>query len=294
MHIQLNQHKANILELSKLDNLEPTICFIPGAGMDHRTAQMIGFANLKDRCNIIAIDLPGHGYTTGNQLSTIEEYSSFCLDLIDDLSIKKPIFIGHSMGGLVALDLATKIKNSYSILLNTAYPLMVGEILLKDAKGNLDQAAEFLTKYGVYNLPETEIKSSGFGVMGSGFYGRSKGIIKSPYGTKNVEADPNREIKLYPLKRLFNQSQKEILSIDLKACSKYKLDEKVIKNLTNIKFVYGGKDKLARFNSECELLQNFNVANDVFIMDETGHFPFFENNKKLNNLLDEIINNIYS
>jgi hypothetical protein len=41
MHIQLNQHKANILELSKLDNLEPTICFIPGAGMDHRTAQMI-------------------------------------------------------------------------------------------------------------------------------------------------------------------------------------------------------------------------------------------------------------
>ena len=67
---------------SKLDNLEPTICFIPGAGMDHRTAQMIGFDNLKDRCNIIAIDLPGHGYTTGNQLSTIEEYSSFCFDLI--------------------------------------------------------------------------------------------------------------------------------------------------------------------------------------------------------------------
>ena len=60
MHIQLNQHKVNILELSKLDNLEPTICFIPGAGMDHRTAQMIGFANLKDRCNIIAIDLPWH------------------------------------------------------------------------------------------------------------------------------------------------------------------------------------------------------------------------------------------
>ena len=45
------------------------------------------------------------------------------------------------MGGLIALDLSKKIKDSYSILLNTAYPLMVGEILLKDAKGNLDQAA---------------------------------------------------------------------------------------------------------------------------------------------------------
>lgn len=30
--------------------------------------------------------------------------------------------------------------------------------------------------------------------MGSGFYGRSKGTIKSPYGTKNVEADPIKVI----------------------------------------------------------------------------------------------------
>ena len=45
--------------------------------------------------------------------------------------------------------------------------------------------------------------------MGSGFYGRSKGQIKSPYGTKIVEDDPEREIKLYPLKRLFNQSEKK-------------------------------------------------------------------------------------
>jgi len=30
--------------------------------------------------------------------------------------------------------------------------------------------------------------------MGSGFYGRSKGTIKSPYGTKNIEADPIKVI----------------------------------------------------------------------------------------------------
>ena len=64
-----------------------------------------------------------------------------------------------------------------------------------------------------------KIKSKGFGVKGSGFYGRSKGQIKSPYGTKVVESDPEREIKLYPLKRLFNQAQKEISSIDLKSCN---------------------------------------------------------------------------
>lgn len=294
MHIQLEKHRANIHYICDNPNFNKTIVFIPGAGMDHRTAQMVGFDNLKQAFNILAIDLPGHGYTTGNHLSTIEEYSNFCIDVIDYLSIKNPIFIGHSMGGLIALDLSKKIKDSYSILLNTAYPLKVGEILLKDAKGNLDQAAEFLTKHGVYNLPEIEIKSSGFGVMGSGFYGRSKGTIKSPYGTKNVEADPNREIILYPLKKLFNQSHKEILSIDLKACSKFKLNKEAINSLSNIKFVYGAKDKLARFNGECELLYNFNIDFDVYIMEETGHFPFFENNKKLNKLIEEIINKIYS
>ena len=45
-------------------------------------------------------------------------------------------------------------------------------------------------------MPEKEIKTLGFGVKGSGFYGRSKGVIKSPYGTKTVEDDPEREIKL--------------------------------------------------------------------------------------------------
>ena len=39
-------------------------------------------------------------------------------------------------------------------------------------------------------------------------HGRSKGTIKSPYGTKNIEADPDREIKLYPLKRLFINHKK--------------------------------------------------------------------------------------
>ncbi|MDB2448488.1 hypothetical protein N9W93_05100, partial [Gammaproteobacteria bacterium] len=91
-------------------------------------------------------------------------------------------------------------------------------------------------------------------------------------------------------KRLFNQSQKEILSIDLKACSKYKLTNDVIKNLTQIKFIYGAKDKLARFNNECELLVNFDIDKDVSVIDETGHFPYFENNIELNKLLLSLIN----
>ena len=63
--------------------------------------------------------------------------------------------------------------------MNIAYPFLVGDMLLDYAKGNLDQAVEFLMKYGVYKFPKTEIKTKGFGTMGSGFYGRKKGQIKS-------------------------------------------------------------------------------------------------------------------
>ena len=86
--------------------------------------------------------------------------------------INNPIIIGHSWGGLIALDLSTKINADMTICMNIAYPFLVGEMLLDFAKGNLDQAVEFLTKYGVYKFPDVEIKSQGFGVKGSGFYGR--------------------------------------------------------------------------------------------------------------------------
>lgn len=174
--------------------------------------------------------------------------------------------------------------------MNIAYPFLVGDLLLDHAKGNLDQAVEFLTKYGVYKFPEVEIKSAGFGVKGSGFYGRSKGQIKSPYGTKEVESDPEREIKLYPLKRLFNQAQKEISSIDLKSCNTFRLTDKQINLLDKVKYLFSNKDKLARYNKDNVILKNLEIDKDIFIMNEAGHFPFFEDPKQLEKILRNILN----
>ena len=173
--------------------------------------------------------------------------------------------------------------------MNIAYPFLVGDMLLDFAKGNLDQAVEFLMKYGIHKFPKTEIKTKGFGTMGSGFYGRKKGQIKSPYGTKVVEDDPEREIKLYPLKRLFNQSEKEISSIDLKSCNSFRLTEEQISRLKNIKYIFSEKDKLARFNSENILLQNIDQDKDIVILEDVGHFPYFESPEETNKALISII-----
>ncbi len=289
MQLNLQTYKANIYEKFPFDNSKRSVIFLPGAGMDHRTLSMFKFEGLEDNFNILAFDLPGHGYTSGPIVNSISDHSSFCIEVLNKLEIKNPILIGHSWGGLVALDLSTKVDHKMTICMNIAYPFLVGDMLLDYAKGNLDQAVEFLMKYGIYKFPKTEIKTKGFGTMGSGFYGRKKGEIKSPYGTKVVEDDPDREIKLYPIKRLFNQSEKEISSIDLKSCNSFRLSDEQISNLKNIKYIFSEKDKLARYNPDNVLLKDLNQDEDIIMLDDVGHFPFFENPDDINNVLKELI-----
>ena len=289
MFIQLKNHKAHVFIKNEIDSSKENLIFIPGAGMDHRTISMFNLDTIETDHNIIAFDLPGHGYTSGPLFKDVESHTNFCIELLKEMNIEDPILMGHSWGGLIVLDLSTKINNKMTICMNIAYPFLVGDLLLDYAKGNLDQAVEFLTKYGVYKFPEVEIKSKGFGVMGSGFYGRSKGQIKSPYGTKEVESDPDREIKLYPLKRLFNQAQKEISSIDLKSCNTFRLTEEQINILDNVKYLFSDKDKLARYDEENIILKNLEINKDIFIMNETGHFPFFEDPEQLEKVLSNIL-----
>ena len=291
MFIQLKSHKAHVFTKNDIDPSKRTIVMIPGAGMDHRTLSMFKLDKIKDDFNIVAIDLPGHGYTTGPLFNDVGSHTNFCVDLLDELNLKNLIFTGHSWGGLIALDLSTKYQNEMTICMNIAYPFLVGDILLDYAKGNLDQSVEFLMKYGIYKMPETEIKTTGFGVKGSGFYGRSKGEIKSPYGTKTVEADPEREIKLYPLKRLFNQTEKEISSIDLNSCNNFRMEDEQIDKLKNVKYIFCDKDKLARYNPENEILKNADLDKDIFMLKETGHFPYFEDPDQLEEIFLSILKN---
>ena len=290
MQINLKNHRANIFEKNPYDEKKVSIVFVPGAGMDHRIISMFDLEALYEEYNILGIDLPGHGYTSGPVVDSIRDHTNFCIDVFKEINIKKPIVIGHSWGGLVALDLSTEFQNGMTICMNIAYPFLVGDMLLDYAKGNLDQAVEFLMKYGIYKFPKTEIKTKGFGTMGSGFYGRSKGQIKSPYGTKIVEDDPEREIKLYPLKRLFNQSEKEISSIDLKSCNVFRLTDEQISNLENIKYIFSEKDKLARFNPDNVLLKNVDHEKDIVHLEDVGHFPYFEDKQLISETLVKLIN----
>ena len=62
-----------------------------------------------------------------------------------------------------------------------------------------------------------------------------------------------------------------------------------ISKLNNIKYIFSEKDKLARFNPENILLKNLNHEEDIIILDDVGHFPYFESPDQINKVLEDLI-----
>ena len=124
--------------------------------------------------------------------------------------------------------------------------------------------------------------------MGSSFYKKTNGKVISPYGSKNID-DPEREVALYDLKKLFNQISKGILAVDMNACMKFRMDDQDLKKLQDINVIMGEMDKLVSPKKIEEMIAMFGSAK-LKKMEGVAHFPFFEDPKVLNQTLEEVFN----
>jgi len=134
-----------------IDKTKKSILFIAGAGMDHRLVRSTKLPDSEYNRPLI-IDLPGHGLSKGSSSNNIETYSKFLIDSLKAHDLKELSICGHSMGGLVALDMVTRhrYKATSLILVNSIYPTRVADALLAKAKAGNGPAADFIIKYGLY------------------------------------------------------------------------------------------------------------------------------------------------
>ena len=79
----------------------PAIILIHGAGGNHLYWPP-EIRRLKEQ-RIYAIDLPGHGKSEGIGRQSIADYAHSVLEFMEALKIQKAVFVGHSMGGAIAL-----------------------------------------------------------------------------------------------------------------------------------------------------------------------------------------------
>ena len=103
---------------------------------------------LQNQFRIVTLDLPGFGQNTETQPDdySMEAMAEYVHKVIKQLQIKKPLVVGHSLGGYVALALAE------------AHPrLMSGMCLFhssakadtKEKKENRNKSIDFIKKHGV-------------------------------------------------------------------------------------------------------------------------------------------------
>ena len=120
--------------------------FIHGAGMDHTVWVLPARYFARHGYNVVAPDLPGHGQSEGEALTSIGALSDWCIALQDALGADKAAYVGHSMGSLISFAAATREPPRVSriALLGTSAPMPVSDGLL-DASRDDDHAAIDMT-----------------------------------------------------------------------------------------------------------------------------------------------------
>ena len=147
----MNNSEIYFRNFESIDYEKKSILFIAGAGMDHRLVRSLKLPDAEFNKPLI-IDLPGHGDSKGTSSNTIESYSKFLIECLESYDLNELSLCGHSMGGLIALEIAMQKKFSVQsiILVNSIYPTRVAEPLLAKAKASNGGAADFIIKYGLY------------------------------------------------------------------------------------------------------------------------------------------------
>jgi pimeloyl-ACP methyl ester carboxylesterase len=143
MKVLVQQHQAYIYTGTKsIDLAKPSIVMVHGAQHDHSVWILQSRYLAHHGFNVVAVDLPGHGKSAGVALPSVEAIAQWLLDMIKVLGIHQTHWVGHSMGSLAALHAASLApeKTLSLVLIGTAFPMRVSDLLLNAAKDNEAQA----------------------------------------------------------------------------------------------------------------------------------------------------------
>jgi pimeloyl-ACP methyl ester carboxylesterase len=128
----------------------PTLVFLHGSGLDHRTWALQTRWFAFRGWSVVAPDLPGHSLSRGRPLTSIEKMADWTWHLLDALGVTNASLIGHSQGALVALEAAARqSERSTSLsLIATGGAIPVNPQLLDTAKTNRPAAVDAMLTWG--------------------------------------------------------------------------------------------------------------------------------------------------
>ena len=129
---------------------QPTVLFIHGAGMDHTVWALQTRYFAHHGRSVLAVDLPGHGRSSGALLRSVGAMASWIVHVLDAAVVQSAALVGHSMGALIALEVAASapgLARSLA-LLGVADRMPVHPDLQAAADGNRRLGAELVSSWG--------------------------------------------------------------------------------------------------------------------------------------------------
>jgi pimeloyl-ACP methyl ester carboxylesterase len=128
------------------DAAKPAIVFLHGAQHDHSVWILQSRYLAHHGYGVLALDLPGHMRSEGPALETVEAMADRIADALRSANVTRMIAVGHSMGSLIALELAKRMPESVRgvALVATAFPMRVAEPLLAATREAPDEAIDMI------------------------------------------------------------------------------------------------------------------------------------------------------
>jgi pimeloyl-ACP methyl ester carboxylesterase len=252
---------------------DKTLIFIHGLG-SYLPAWQKNIAVLKADYRCIAMDLPGYPKSSkGDDTYNMTFFAEVILEMIDELKLKNPVLIGHSMGGQIAMMAALKS------------PELLQSLILIDPAGIerfTPQEATILkslvTQEAVKNTPTEQIKKN-FDINFAAGVTPEDALFM--YNDRLYMRDTELEYEHYC--RMIPK------------CIAGMLDEPVFDNLKNIKMptllLFGEQDYLIpnkyfhvdlTTESVATTAQSQIINSQLFMVPNAGHFAMWDNSTAVN------------
>ncbi len=230
-----------------------TMVYIHGLAGDSRFFhnQMRYFSS---KFKVLALDLPGHGRSSGFGEQSVEYYDWSINRIIEKENIDQYIRIGHSMGGCISLEHYKKNKDKIKaiILVSTAAKLPIDETIMSHLCFNFDN---FINK------------------MLSNIFNKKAGIF------------------ILAAQKQMTEEQKNVIIEDLKICSSFDYLDLLDSIDIPVLIIANRFDKMIPVNLTEEMHRRVR-GSELVVFDEKGHVPFFENSETFNCTVKNFIDSI--
>ena len=244
---------------------QPWIVLLHGAQNDHSVWDKQVSVLSESGWNVISPDLPCHGQSGGEPLASVPEMANWIAMLITDFGVRNPVIAGHSMGSLIAIELAMKhqLNCQKLILLGTALPMPVSSQLLAMTRDNPLEAIRLICKW-------------------------SHNPAKTPSGIATSSEITAASLQL--MERVHHENSALTLFSDMNACNAYQPDFESLKQISvPVHIIAGEADKMTPLSAAKKASGYFKNSH-LHVIPNAGHSLMTESGEETVQLLSAILN----